>query len=325
MASLIPRTYKGKVTYYVRYFVDKKAHHISTQTGNKREALRIKEKVEEELRKKKFGLTERTLSLAALFEQRLEWLAVNNRPETSIRHNQVVYKTFLSAMGDEAIDARVVDRYKAVRMGQVTPQTLNTELRTIKAALNWGARYGYCEAVKIEFVKEPARLPVFLSEAEIEAVRRVIGEGPWRLLFETYLYTGGRRMEVLGLTWADVDLDRKRILFRDTKSNRWREVGIHPSLLARVKNIGDRTGYLFQWREGRMVNRQMLAFFTEAGLPVAKRKIHVLRHSFASHLVMRGANLVAVQKLLGHASIEMTMRYSHLTPEHLDKVLELLP
>jgi len=51
---------------------------------------------------------------------------------------------------------------------------------------------------------------------------------------------------------------------------------------------------------------------------------HALRHTFASHLVMRGASLKAVQELLGHATMEMTLRYSHLTPEVRREAVELL-
>jgi site-specific recombinase XerD len=51
---------------------------------------------------------------------------------------------------------------------------------------------------------------------------------------------------------------------------------------------------------------------------------HVLRHSFASHLVMRGASLKAVQELLGHSSIQMTMRYAHLAPEVVNETVCLL-
>jgi len=52
---------------------------------------------------------------------------------------------------------------------------------------------------------------------------------------------------------------------------------------------------------------------------------HVLRHSFASHFMMNGGNILALQRILGHANLAMTMRYTHLAPDHLREVLELNP
>ncbi|WP_425543404.1 tyrosine-type recombinase/integrase [Marinobacterium maritimum] len=59
----------------------------------------------------------------------------------------------------------------------------------------------------------------------------------------------------------------------------------------------------------------------ESGIELPKgQRTHVLRHTFASHFMMNGGNLLTLQKVLGHASIQMAMRYAHLEPEHLDEV-----
>jgi site-specific recombinase XerD len=52
---------------------------------------------------------------------------------------------------------------------------------------------------------------------------------------------------------------------------------------------------------------------------------HVLRHTFASHFMMNGGNILALQRILGYANLTMTMRYAHLAPDHLREVLELNP
>ena len=52
---------------------------------------------------------------------------------------------------------------------------------------------------------------------------------------------------------------------------------------------------------------------------------HILRHTFASHFMMNGGNVIALQKVLGHHSLVMTMRYAHLSPEHLQETLQLNP
>jgi site-specific recombinase XerD len=64
----------------------------------------------------------------------------------------------------------------------------------------------------------------------------------------------------------------------------------------------------------------------ESGLTLPKGQLtHVLRHTFASHFMMNGGNILVLQKILGHANLTMTMRYAHLAPEHLQEAKTLNP
>jgi site-specific recombinase XerD len=64
----------------------------------------------------------------------------------------------------------------------------------------------------------------------------------------------------------------------------------------------------------------------ESGLTLPKGQLtHVLRHTFASHFIMNGGNILVLQKILGHANLTMTMRYAHLAPEHLQEAKTLNP
>ena len=76
-----------------------------------------------------------------------------------------------------------------------------------------------------------------------------------------------------------------------------------------------------------MIRRSTVAPSCEEALTAAKiedASLHSLRHTFASHLVMSGVDIVTVSKLLGHATIQMTMRYSHLSPEHQARAVSVL-
>lgn len=158
--------------------------------------------------------------------------------------------------------------------------------------------------------------------------------GEWRTLILTALRTGMRHGELIGLRWDDVDLVAGRIVDRQNVVNG--RIGTPKSGKIPL-GIEVRTAL----KEHRHL-RGPLVFCSMSGgllgtvdirLPLWRackkaglRQIgwHALRHSFASHLVMRGASLKAVQELLGHSSIQMTMRYAHLAPEVVNETVRLL-
>jgi integrase/recombinase XerD len=128
------------------------------------------------------------------------------------------------------------------------------------------------------------------------------------------LETGTRRSEVEGLTWDRVDLSRGVIRLEVSKSGRRREVPMRQTV---YDVLAGRPGA----REGRVwpVGSTRAAFevAVEAASLSAPFRFHDSRHHFASWFMMRGGSLAALQKILGHALLAMTMRYAHLSPEHL--------
>ena len=73
-----------------------------------------------------------------------------------------------------------------------------------------------------------------------------------------------------------------------------------------------------------MLRNELIKIAEKAGIEDFT-KVHTLRHTFASHLVMQGVDLPTVQRLMGHASVETTMIYAHLAPDHLSKAVNKLP
>jgi integrase len=135
---------------------------------------------------------------------------------------------------------------------------------------------------------------------------------------------------LFGLSWGAIDLDRAMLTVKaDTaKSGSARHMPLNAEakdVLKRWKKRGDGEGLVFPGVEGgRMtnVNKSWAALMTKAKL--SNFRFHDCRHHFASRLVMAGTSLFVVKTLLGHATIEMTERYSHLAPEHLSDAVEKL-
>jgi integrase len=143
-------------------------------------------------------------------------------------------------------------------------------------------------------------------------------------LVEFSLFTGVRRGEALGLTWDRVDRARGVIRLELTKSGRRREVPLSSNaeaVLARRWTPGAK-GYVFGSRNWNSFRSAWEAALAAAG--VEGFRFHDLRHTFAAWLVQRGRALKEVQEALDHQTITMTMRYSHLAPDHLRAAVAVL-
>ncbi|HEX3036334.1 MAG TPA: site-specific integrase, partial [Thermodesulfobacteriota bacterium] len=148
----------------------------------------------------------------------------------------------------------------------------------------------------------------------------------------TALNTGMRKMEILSLKWASVDLSNNVITLdhADTKSKKTRRVPLNSTmrtLLLEQKAKTQKTGYVFLSSKGtpyggeRHIQNTWLKTLKDAG--ITGLRFHDLRHTFATRAIESGASIVAVSKILGHADLKTTMRYTHPEDSLKDAVEKL--
>ena len=104
---------------------------------------------------------------------------------------------------------------------------------------------------------------------------------------------------------------------------------MHPAVIDILKKLPKNTKYVFMSPEGCKINshnlqRRYFAKITKK-LKLKGVTIHTLRHTFASHLVMKGVDLLTVSRLLGHSNTKTTEIYSHIAPDHLQSAIDRFP
>ena len=189
---------------------------------------------------------------------------------------------------------------------------------------------------RVSKFKEPRGRVRFLSDDERKRLLKACQDTDWRLYIVVVLAlsTGMRRGEIMNLSWTDVDLDAGKITLQDTKNGERRGVpltGLAEELLFAFAHKGDRpqdTELLFPGhrRAVRGKPRQPVDLRQpwEAALEAAgveDFRFHDLRHSAASYLAMNGASLTDIAEVLGHKTLQMVKRYSHLSETHTKQVV----
>jgi integrase len=209
--------------------------------------------------------------------------------------------------------------------------TVNREMSTLRHMLNKAVEWGMLEISPFArgsrlMLKENNHRLRFLTEGEIEALLNACASH-LKPIVETALLTGMRRGELLSLKWDQVR--NGFIYLYETKSGKSRQIPINDRLTEVLKYVRLKnhlkSEYVFCDSQGNRfyeVKRSFASACRKAGIEAFR--FHDMRHTFASQLVMRGASLKAVQELLGHADLKMTMRYAHLSQEHLRDSVNLL-
>ena len=190
----------------------------------------------------------------------------------------------------------------------------------------------------IKSLKQPKELAKFVPEHDIEKVR-FEGEGDFKvvrdeLLFEMLYQTGMRQAELRGLKDSDVDKMAMQIKVLG-KRNKERIIPISRQLLEMVENYKKVRDEQFPERENVMllVNDRGDAMspnfvyrvvhkILEGVTTLEQKSPHVLRHTFATHMLNEGADIRAIQKILGHSSLSSTQIYTHNTIEQLKEIYQ---
>lgn len=239
----------------------------------------------------------------------------------------------------DAITKKDIELFKASEQKKgLSNKTINNKLTVLRKCLStaydWGAMKNAPPGIKQLKCIPP--VTDFLTPGEADRLL-THAQGVVYEMILIALRTGMRRGEIRGLQWEAIDWDNRILTVRHSfcdytqsltspKSNRERYVPLADDLYEVLRARRKATGYVFTNRRGRPFPQQsILRALQEVQVSAGLRKIgwHTLRHTFASHLATK-VSLRTVQELLGHSTITMTMRYSHVSASHLRAAIDLL-
>lgn len=230
----------------------------------------------------------------------------------------------------DEIDSMMIEDYKTERVKEVSSSTVNNDLAFLKAMFNkiksWGRFEGENPVSKVQLLKEDNKRTRYLEKEQIAILVENCAEYLKPIVIMA-LNTGMRKNEILKLRWEDVNLRRGVIQLLKTKNNKVRYVPINKAVRNMLINIARKDGncYVFTNRKGRPfvdIKKSFKAALSKSG--ITEFRFHDLRHTFASQLAMNGVDLNTVRELLGHTSLQMTLRYAHLSLDHKKNAVYLL-
>jgi integrase len=255
----------------------------------------------------------------------------NKRPRVARRDEFLIKRlgTHFNGKYLYEITPQAVERYKSERIKEVAPATVNRELACLKCMFNKAIIWKNADENPVRQVKLFKENNARLRYLEKSEIKKLLDNAPTHLkpILVVALFTGMRKSEILNLQWKDINFEQGIIYLLQTKNGERREVLINDTvkkaLIAVPKH--PESPYVFCHDSGKSycnVRKSFDTLLRKCG--IIDFRFHDLRHTFASQLVMSGVDLKTVQELMGHKSIEMTLRYSHLSPDHKKKAVSIL-
>ena len=182
---------------------------------------------------------------------------------------------------------------------------------------------------KLPLTKSKQKLPVVLNRTEIREMFEVTTNIKHKVVLALLYYAGLRLSEVGNLKWQDIDFERGLIHIKQAKGEKERVVFLHDRLRELLTGYGIRKSgiILYSERGGKYNERTIQQIVKNAARKAGIKKKatpHVLRHSFATHLLEAGADIRYIQQLLGHKSPRTTQIYTHVANKDIKKLANLL-
>lgn len=251
------------------------------------------------------------------------------------------FKNFLGETAPEKVDYLLLRKYLAIlKEKNHQPRTIARKLSALRSFFKFLTREGLIKTNPILILSSPKldkHLPQFLTEEEVtkliesaapknEKDERSLRD---RAILETFYSTGIRISELVGLNLDDIDFIGGVVKVRGKgKKERLVPIGDYAinALRTYINKRKKQSEAVFLNRSGRRITDRGVRNIVEKYINRASIKhgvsAHTLRHSFATHLLNRGADLRSVQELLGHANLSTTQIYTHLTTERLKSVYD---
>ena len=323
---------KRGAIWYVYWSQDGTKHGKSLRTKSKQVA-------EEYLRELDYRLAKRELrqqtdvSLARLSDEYLDYAKSTKTATTYCRHDVPRVARFMGFLEEHGLTKASqirethVQKYQQQLIGKFSAHTVRHCMYAASGLLSFAVRRGYLTSnvVKnVSKVKAQQNPPRYLSYEEWDKVRQVARKTYLSLLVATAYYTGFRNSELRHLTWEEIDFERDVITLRNKpgfslKNRESRTVPLSHDLRTILEPLRRDKGYCFtnavglQFKDYELTAEFKRLIVKPSGLP--HFCLHSLRHTFASHLVMKGVSIYKVSQWLGHKSVNTTMIYAHLAPQ----------
>lgn len=219
-------------------------------------------------------------------------------------------------------------------------RSINRKISSLKSFFNYLLRQQQIvqsPMAKVVTPKTKKRLPVFVQEESMDTLARQLPnpitfkEHTDRLLVELLYQTGMRRSELMNLKESDLDVSNKRLKVLG-KGNKERLLPLSDAMIDSLQNylflkkkeVELSSSHFFCLENGKPLYAKYIYLVVTNYLSLVstldKRSPHVLRHSFATHLLNQGADLNAIKELLGHANLTATQVYTHNSIERLKDI-----
>ncbi len=221
----------------------------------------------------------------------------------------------------------------------IKPSTIKRKKASLSSFFKYLLVKGYVKKNPIKLISTPKlakRLPEFVSEKNVQSLLEIdffsiktYSELLPRMILETFYATGIRVSELVGLKNQSIDKSRLTIKVLG-KGGKERVLPIHPEFLKMIEHFNEikqetfgdnKSEFFFVTTKGKKIYRELVYHITSTCLAeinsISKKSPHILRHTFATHLLNEGAELNAIKELLGHSNLSATQLYTHNTIEKL--------
>jgi site-specific recombinase XerD len=259
-----------------------------------------------------------------VFDEMLHDLELAGRSKNTIKHYLECVRMFARVHDHRCPRELGRDEVRAWMMHLKADETSASRMKQHVAALRflYAKTIGSPDVVSfLAYPKQPDRLPEVMSEDEVLKLVEAFDEPRWRVLFMTKYVCGLRITEVCRLKTSDIHAARG-VIHVSGKGGDERIVTLSPRLLAVLRAYWKRVRPTPPWlfcggtgghADAGVARQAFHRAMQDAGIPWRRLTPHVLRHSFATHLLEGGTELRVIQVLLGHKSIQSTTRYARVS------------